>query len=50
SMRPSIMGCARPILLAVLKVMTTITRSAHMEVRTKGDFMEDYVEVVATKE
>ncbi|KAH9296312.1 hypothetical protein KI387_039900, partial [Taxus chinensis] len=41
SMRPLIMGCAKPALPVVLRVMITAMRSAQMVARVEGDFTED---------
>ncbi|KAH9291785.1 hypothetical protein KI387_043032, partial [Taxus chinensis] len=50
SMRPLIMGCARPALPVVLKVMITVMRSTQMEVCVEGDFMEDSMVMVTMEE
>ncbi|KAH9314430.1 hypothetical protein KI387_023057, partial [Taxus chinensis] len=49
-MRPSLMGCARPALPVVLRVMIAVMRSAQMEALTEGVFEEDSVVMVTVEE
>ncbi|KAH9287457.1 hypothetical protein KI387_031574, partial [Taxus chinensis] len=49
-MRPLIMGCAKPALSVVPRIMITVMRSAQKEVRMEGVFEEDSVVEVTTEE